>query len=137
MMRIDKKTAKQVFAYGTNVPVSRTIDEIKTLLHKYAADEFFAHIQQPEEASGSYIAFVIKTRVGNVPVRVVVHRVYFNGRYLERESYRAALLTIKSKLTEVDMGEPIEHVFLANMASISRDRLLPKINVPLLEEMKP
>lgn len=134
MTRIDKKSTRQIFSYGTSVPVARTIEEIRALLAKYNANESFAHVDQPEAQGGSYIAFVITTRFGRVPIRVNVPKIYVQNKYYERESYRNVLLLIKSKLIEVDCGEPIEHVFLANMPDSWREKLLPRMNdLPLLE----
>lgn len=104
------------------------------MLVKYRA-EGFAHVISPNPAGGAYVAFVINSRAGKFPVRVNVPQIFLHGRYLERESYRAALLIIKSKFTEIDCGEPSELVFLANMPSRVREQLLPRVDdLPMLED---
>jgi len=131
-MKIDRKKSEQIYAYGTNVTVSRSIEEIRGLLRKYGA-KGFAHVISPNSEQGAYIAFIIPTKLGDVPVRIVVPSIYLNGRFRELESYRAAVLIIKSKFLEIELGEPAEQVFLGNMASNIRDKLLPHIEIPMLE----
>jgi hypothetical protein len=132
-MRIDRTDPKQVYAYATNVTVSQTIEEIRKLLLKYNA-KGFAHVVSPNPAEGVFVAFALVTKQGEFTVRVNVPSIFIKGRYLERESYRAALLIIKSKFIEIDMGEPAELVFLGNMPGSQREKLLPHVDeLPMLE----
>jgi hypothetical protein len=133
-MRVDRDSKDQVYAYGTSVTVSQTLEEIRHVLGKYHA-EGFAHVVNPFKGGGIYIAFIASTRVGKLPVRVEVPQVFYKGQYLERESYRALFLIIKSKFTQIECGEPAELVFLPNVPSNQREKLLPHVDdLPMLEE---
>lgn len=55
---------------------------------------------------------------------------------VEKESYRAALLIIKSKFTEIECGEPADLVFLPNMPTRQREMLLPHVPDTPLDGMK-
>jgi len=133
-MKVIKQRAEQVYAYGTKVSKTSTIEEVRKILEKFDAVGF-NYVEDPIHDEKS-IAFFLKTqRFGLMPVRINIPEIYLkskrNGKpdtYLERESYRALVLLLKSRLTEIELGESIEAVFLLDMVTAGqgtvRDRLL-------------
>lgn len=133
-MKIVKQKIEQIYAYRTKVPVSRSIEEIKRNLEKHEC-LWIGKIQNPYTGE-KFIAFTIPSKIGNIPVRIDVPEMYYKKKFLKRASYRALLLLVKSKLTQVELGEPLELVFLPNMGAKHVQELLPEPKPQLmLEEM--
>jgi len=135
-MRIDRDNLKLIYAYQTQVTIDESLSEIRKILEKFKC-KGFAYVNNPF-TNELYIAFTIDVKnIGNVPVRIDIPQFYCNGKYLEKPSYRAMVMLVKSKLTQVDLGEPIEMVFLPNIPSNVRLKLLPKTNdLPMLKDDK-
>lgn len=130
-MKIIKEKTEQIFAYRTPVSVSRSIDEIKHNLEKHRC-LWIGDLQNPYTRE-KFISFTIPTKIGDIPVRIDVPEIWYKQRYLERESYRALVLLVKSKLVQVELGEPLGVVFLPNVAAKYVQELLPEPkDVPLL-----
>ena len=99
--------------------------ELKKFIEKYNGKGWIHAIKPNGDA---FIGFIIDMgHYKDVPVRMEVPRIYYRDKYLEKESYRALLLIVKSKMVEIETGEPIERVFLANIPTQFRTQMMPHV----------
>ncbi|MHA1892090.1 MAG: hypothetical protein ACTSYS_13940 [Promethearchaeota archaeon] len=123
-IKIVRKKVEQIYAYKTKVSVTKSIEEIKRLLMKYNC-LWVGDVQNPYTGE-KFISFMIPSKIGDIPVKISVPEIWYKNKYLKRESYRALVLLIKSKLILVDLGEPMELVFLPNVSTKHMKDLLPE-----------
>lgn len=127
----------RIYAYKTQVTPEKSIEEVKKNLKKYGC-QGFQYAEHPD-TNQKIIRFYIPTPNGRLLIHVdipEIHEKMKSGtiRYLENESYRALVLIMKAKLNLVELGEPIEEVFILNMVSpdgkLLKDVLMK--DIPLL-----
>lgn len=128
---------KRIYAYNTQVKPEKSIEEIKRNLKKYGCQgyQYTEHPDSNEKA----IRFYIPTPQGRLLIHIEIPEIHEKKKsgkteYLENESFRALVLIIKAKLNLVELGEPIEEVFLLNMVTpdgkLLKDVITP--DLPLL-----
>ena len=109
----------QRYAYGTSVSADRSESEIRCLVNKYGADQFFSG-STPEMA---FVAFRLKDRLVRITLPLV-RKDSSEGhpkRYTwgeegakkeNRQRWRALVLDVKAKLVSVDSGiRTVEQAF--------------------------
>lgn len=112
------RNKNQIFAYRTTVTPEKSIEEIKKNLKKYGC-QGFQYTEHPD-TNQKAIRFYVPSDTGRLLVHLdipEIHEKMISGKtkYLEKESYRALVLIVKAKLNLIELGEPIEEVFLLNM----------------------
>jgi hypothetical protein len=140
-MKIIRKSTDQVYAYGTRVTPTQSLEEARRIITKFNAIGF--NFTDDPILKIKFIAFMIETqRFGTIPIRVEIPEIFVKNkqtgqtRYLERESYRALILLLKAKLTEIECGKSPESVFLLDaitndgkplLERLSSDSSIPKL----------
>lgn len=131
-MNIIKKDTKQVYAYGTSVTVTQSLEEIKRILKKFNSEGF--QFTEDPFTKEIYITFLINSKhIGLIPIRIYLPRIYLDTqrikmRFLEKESFRVLVLILKAKLQLFELGESIENIFLPNIL-INKTELLGEVMV--------
>jgi len=129
IMKIQRNDAKQIYAFNTKVKVTDSIEEVQHILSKFNF-KGFGWMNNPVTGE-MFIAFLMDVNGIDVPVRIDVPQIYYKGKYLEKESFRALVILVKSKITQIDLGESKEIVFLPNIPRQLVAGLLPEgKNVP-------
>lgn len=110
---------KKIFAYKTQVSTEKSLEEIRKMLNKYEC-RGFGFIENPENPKEKVVMFQIPMKNGSYSsIRMAIPEVWVKLRtkekYLEKVSYRYLVLLLKAKLNQVELGEPIEEVFLLDM----------------------
>jgi len=95
------------------------MEEIRKMLDKYEC-KGFVFAENPLNPKDKKIMFQIPMKDGKYhTVTMIIPEVWVKLRtkekYLEKVSYRYLFLLLKAKLNQVDLGEPIEEVFLLDM----------------------
>lgn len=120
------------YAQDTEVPVSRSQEELKSLLRRAGAGQvlMFDDMESKRILCGFTLAgrqFRIKASTERPSRRCVVEQ-------LEREAWRAMLLIVKAKLEVVAMGNStIEEEFMANLMLPSGETLAEHA-LPLVQQ---
>ncbi len=128
------------FAEGTEVPVSKTRQDIETMLNRHGAQNCMSGSDFQNRAG--FVAFTLERR----QIRFQLHPYQPTPRpqgggapkqpeQWEREMWRALLLMIKAKLEAVRSGVvTVESEFLANIV-LPNGKLLGEAIAPQIDEM--
>jgi hypothetical protein len=132
-----KQGMPQRFAQGTDIPVSKTRQEIEDLVRRHGATQALSG--SDFGVQGGFVAFTMAHR----QIRFTLQPYSREGKVgrpiapeqYERENWRALLLIIKGKLEAVRSGiVTVEREFLANIV-LPNGKLLGEAIEPAVEAM--
>lgn len=130
----------QIYAKGTKVTIEKSIEEIKKMLKKYGC-KGFTSAESREDERRKAIKFFAPTTNGDLPIILEAPEIYVTTRkgekYLEKESYRALALIVKSKLVTVDLGlETVQDAFILDVITSDGRKMKDLItkDIPLLTQ---